>query len=171
MVLKVRSGGVRRYQNSDGTLTPAGKRRIQKEAKKDAKEFARAKMYYGDGAGNRRKLIKASVNEKSKDAFYKSEFEKALATQNMDEHAKKAKRERKANDTKESVKKTARGIYHTIAQDGAKVSAFVGALAAGYGVLHATGADKVAISKGKEFINRVVNGNTMPNGIKIKVVR
>ena len=92
--IKGQKWGVRRYQNADGTLTPAGKRRIQKEAKKDAKEFARAKMYYGDGAGIRRKLIKASVDEKSKDAFYKSEFEKALATQNMDEHAKKAKKEK-----------------------------------------------------------------------------
>lgn len=38
--------------------------RISKEAEKDAIEFARAKMFYGEGAGNRRKLIKNSVEAK-----------------------------------------------------------------------------------------------------------
>ena len=68
--------GVRRYRNYDGTLTPLGKRRLQKEASKDAKEFARAKMFYGEGAGNRRKLIKATVNQKSKDEYYKKLLKK-----------------------------------------------------------------------------------------------
>ena len=48
-----------------------GVRKAQKLAKKDAKEFARAKMFYGEGAGNRRKLIKATVQQRSKDPVYK----------------------------------------------------------------------------------------------------
>ncbi len=34
-------------------------RKTDKVARKDAQEFARAKMYYGTGAGTRRKLIRA----------------------------------------------------------------------------------------------------------------
>lgn len=37
-----------------------------KEARKDATEFARAKMFFGQGAGTRRKLIKNSVEAKKK---------------------------------------------------------------------------------------------------------
>ena len=33
---------------------------VRRRARHDAKEFTQAKMYYGDGAGNRRKLIKAA---------------------------------------------------------------------------------------------------------------
>lgn len=46
--------------------------------RRDAKEFTQAKMYYGEGAGNRRKLIKATVKARSKDPLYKSEFDKTV---------------------------------------------------------------------------------------------
>ena len=72
--------GVRRYQNKDGTLTPAG---IRRYAKQDAEEYANAKMFYGEGAGNRRKLINATVKQRSKQAGYKEEFERQLAQQDM----------------------------------------------------------------------------------------
>ena len=116
--------GVRRFQNPDGTLTAAGKSRYRSgadvkagsaslmtkmKASRDAKETARAKMYYGEGAGNRRKLIKAKVEERSKDPDYKAEYEKALAKQNMAEHATKAKAERTVRDTG----KTIRAVYKT----------------------------------------------------------
>lgn len=113
--------------------------KADRNAKKDAKEYARAKMYYGKGAGNRRKLIKATVNERSKDKYYKEKFDKYLSEQDMSKHAEKAKAERKANDIKETTMKTARGIRHLSLHDGATVS--MGA-AVVYGILHATGADK-----------------------------
>ena len=47
---------------------------VRRRARRDAKEFTQAKMYYGEGAGNRRKLIKATVKARSKDPLYKSEF-------------------------------------------------------------------------------------------------
>ena len=56
-----------------------GVRKTQKQAKKDAKEFARAKMFYGEGAGTRRKLIKNTVQERSKDPVYKKAFDEALS--------------------------------------------------------------------------------------------
>jgi len=86
--------GQRRYQNADGTYTELGKKRRQKQmdklAKKDAQEYARAKMFYGEGAGNRRKLIKATVNERSKDEYYKQAFDKYFSQQDMAKHAEKA---------------------------------------------------------------------------------
>lgn len=89
--------GVRRFQNKDGTLTELGKKRIAKEAAKDAKEYASAKMYYGKGAGTRRKLIKASVEQKMKDANYKEAFNKAVAEQDMAKRASEARTKRKVS--------------------------------------------------------------------------
>lgn len=40
-------------------------------------------MFYGEGAGNRRKLINATVKQRSKQAGYKEEFERQLAQQDM----------------------------------------------------------------------------------------
>ena len=68
-----------------------GHRKTIKNAKDDAHEFARAKMFYGEGAGTRRKLIKAKVEQRSKDPLYKSEFDKAMSEQNMGKHAEKSK--------------------------------------------------------------------------------
>ena len=134
--------GVRRYQNEDGTLTPAGKARYR-EAKKDADEYARAKMYYGEGAGTRRKLIKNKVAEKSKDPAYKEAFDYAMTQQNMEKHVEGAQRERKAEDTKNNMKKTAKKVAKSPIT---KAAVVIGGLAA----LHYTGMDKKIIKFGKE---------------------
>lgn len=138
--------GVRRYQPYPDSYHGDGKfvgkreeRKYRKQAKKDAKEFARAKMFYGEGAGNRRKLINAKVSERSKNDVYKHYYDQYLQTQDMAKHAEKAKSERHRKDVKKAASKTARGVYHITMRDGAKVAAGV---AAGYAVLHATGADK-----------------------------
>lgn len=129
--VKGQKWGVRRYQNPDGSLTPAGKvhyRKMGKLAKKDAKETARAQMFYGQGAGNRRKLIKAKVEENSKDPMYKEQYEKYLRSQDMGKHADKAKTERHMKDAKQQGAKIARGMYHLSVGDAANVS--MGAAAA-----------------------------------------
>ena len=141
--------GIRRFQNEDGTLTEAGKKRYR-EASKDAKEFARAKMYYGEGAGTRRKLIKAKVTEKSKDAGYKEAFDYALSQQDMNKHAEAAKRERKAKDVKNTAEKTGRGIINIAAGNPERAAASVLAV---YGVLHVTGLDKKIVEQGKKAVN------------------
>ena len=112
--IKGQKWGVRRYQNPDGSLTAAGQRHYSKQAKKDAKEFARAKMFYGEGAGNRRKLIKATVEERSKNEFYKKEFDRFSSKQDMSKHAKAAKGERKRKDVANATKKTARGVKNLV---------------------------------------------------------
>lgn len=112
--------GVRRYQNPDGTLTNAGKRhqkrvdrKYDRYAKKDAKEFARAKMFYGEGAGNRRKLIKNTVEQRRKDnQHYGEAFDRYLQTQDMAKHASAAKKERAVRTTTSSAARTGRGLVN-----------------------------------------------------------
>lgn len=151
--IKGQKKGQRRYQNEDGSLTEEGKRhygyydrpdgtkdykRLQKDAKKDAKEYARAKAYYGEGAGIRRKQIKNLTSERMKDKDYKREFEAFLQKQDMGVHQKAANRERKIQDTKNYTKKTARGIKNLLMGVG---NVSLSALAI-YSVVKATGADK-----------------------------
>ena len=126
--------GVRRYQNDDGSYTDAGRRRYThaekktiRQASKDAKEYARAKMYYGDGAGNRRKLINATVKQRSKDPLYKKAFDSELAGKDWAKEASKAKSERHRKDVKNNTEKTARGVVNTVRGNGmyAGAAAFV----------------------------------------------
>lgn len=93
--------GVRKDRQSRGV---SGK--VDREAAKDAKESARAKMYYGQGAGTRRKLINKSVEaKKARDPNYAKAFDHHLAKQDLSTHATKAKSERKRTDRKDTVKK------------------------------------------------------------------
>ena len=85
--------------------------RTSREAKKDAQEYARAKMFYGEGAGTRRKLINKSVEAKAKrDPSYKKAFDFHLERQDMSKHASKARSERSRKDKVNYVGKTARGL-------------------------------------------------------------
>lgn len=108
-------------------------RRTNRAARKDAKEFARAKMFYGEGAGTRRKLIKAQVNSKSKrDPSYKKAFDYHLNNQDMGRHADKARSERKRKNTTASVKRTARGFKNQFYRLGAPTTFSSIALYAAY---------------------------------------
>ena len=85
------------------------------EAKKDAEEFARAKMFYGEGAGTRRKLINNTVAAKGKkDPSYQKAFDHHLANQDMSQHAAKARSERGRKDVVNTTAKTARGIKNVL---------------------------------------------------------
>lgn len=156
--IKGQKWGVRRSPEQLGHRIVNGhrNRHEKREARKDAKEFARAKMYYGEGAGNRRKLIKATVKEKSKSKVYADEFEKSLAEQNMADHAAKAKRERKINDAKNTAGKWGRGIVNIAAGNPGRAAASV---LATYGFLKVTGLDKVIVSAGKEFLSSIMNSD------------
>ena len=126
---------------------------VRRKARKDAKEYARAKMYYGEGAGNRRKLIKAKVNERSKDPDYKKEFDSQLAKQDMSKHASAAKRERAINTTRKTTAKTARGLVNAATGNVARASAVAVGV---YTVARLTGADKFVASKGKQAVSSLV---------------
>lgn len=154
--IKGQKWGIRRYQNTDGSLTSAGKKRYGKKtyrkASKDAKEYARAKMFYGEGAGTRRKLIKAKVEERSKDPQYKQAFDDAMSKQNMSKHASKAKTERRIKDTKNTVTKTGRGLVNITTGHPERVGATLAAAAAVYGVAHRAGIDKIVANMAKTKI-------------------
>lgn len=84
-------------------------RSTNRAAKKDAKEFTRAKMYYGEGAGNRRKLIKAKVTERSKDPSYKKAFDHHVANTNWEKRSKEARSKRARANAAKGAGKAARG--------------------------------------------------------------
>lgn len=82
---------------------------VQREALRDASEFARAQVFYGEGAGNRRKLIKAAVAAKaSRSPAYQQAFESALAVQDMAAHVQKARKERRRRDFTHAFNKNTR---------------------------------------------------------------
>lgn len=122
-----------------------------KQAQKDAKEYARAKMYYGNGAGTRRKLINNTVNQRSKDPTYKKAFDAALSSQNMEKHVKAAKRERKIANVKETAQGVVTGSTGNSSR-GVKVA--VASIVGTAAILHVTGLDKKIIGAGKDFIDR-----------------
>lgn len=95
--------GVRK---SDGP--PGVPHKINKMAKKDAEEFTRAKLYFGEGAGTRRKLIKAKIEERSKDRLYKKALDYHVKKTDLAKRANQAKNQRKRTDVTKTVKKTAR---------------------------------------------------------------
>ena len=129
-------------------------RKINRMAKKDAKEYARAKMYYGEGAGNRRKLIKNTVEQRSKNSSrYKSAFETHLANQQMDKHAAKAKKERRIADVKKSAGRGFRGAINIAAGNPQRAAASVLAV---YGVMRVTGADKQVVSVGEKYAHKAM---------------
>lgn len=84
---------------------------VNKMAKRDAREQARARMFYGEGAGTRRKLINAQVEQRLEDVpGYRDAFFDALAKQDMACHAMSAKRERQLKDTQNVIERNVRGI-------------------------------------------------------------
>lgn len=150
--------GVRRFQNKDGSLTSEGKQRLSRIdkkydrlAKKDAKEYARAKMFYGKGAGNRRKLIKNKVEQRSKDnPHYKKAFESYLEKQDMAAHATAAKRERMVRTTADNTVKTGRGMLNACLGNVGRMSA---GAAVAYTIAHATGLDKQIV----QYMNTAIS--------------
>lgn len=107
--------------------------RTYKEAKKDADEFTKAKMFYGEGAGTRRKLIKATVEAKSKkDPSYKKAFDHHVENTDFSKRASQARGERKRKDVKKEVGKTARGIKNLIMGTGASVGMTAAVIYGGY---------------------------------------
>lgn len=86
-------------------------RKIEKQARLDAHEFARAKMSFGEGAGIRRRLIETQVMSRSyEDPKYARAFQRALANEDMVKHAKAAKKERRMKDTGNFISRNGRAV-------------------------------------------------------------
>ncbi|ADD81021.1 gp023 [Rhodococcus phage ReqiPoco6] len=127
--------------------------KTNRDARKDAQEFARAKMFYGTGAGNRRKLIKTTVESKSKDPSYKAAFDHHLANQDMGKHASKAKTERRRKDVSSKTTKTARGVHRQLTGGFGSVSMASALIAGAYIGARKTGIDQVIINSAKQKMN------------------
>ena len=124
--------GVRRYQNEDGTLTDEGRARY---AKNDAREYARAKMATGKGSRKRRKMISATVEERSKDPKYKEAFDQELYN--------RRRREDMVRDIPRKIRTATRLVIKTLAEVQASVMITD---------MFTDGAASAAIKKGVEVV-------------------
>ena len=130
--------------------------KTKRMAKKDAKEFSQAKMYYGEGAGTRRKLIKNQVEQRRKDRpGYSEEFDKRMENTDWDKTVKTAKSQRFRNTAVQTTKKTARGTVHALNGNPMYASAAALTLVGGYTALKKTGMDKVLVKRGKDAVGQV----------------
>lgn len=143
-------------------VIPGVSPKTSREAKKDADEFARAKMFFGEGAGTRRKLIKAQVEAKSgKDPAYKKAFDHHLANEDLGVHASKARGERKRKDVAKGTAKTARGIKNLALGTGAPVALSAVVIYAGWknpavrGVVTKAGKTAYSAVKDSDIVNSV----------------
>lgn len=148
--------GVKGMKWGKRTARPEGvSRSTDRKAKKDAAETARAKMFYGEGAGTRRKLIKAQVETRSKDPNYKKAFEQRLSEQDLGKHATKAKGERRRKDVVGGTAKTARGVHRQLTGGFGSVSLASAAVAGAYVAARQTGADKVVLNAAKQSLSKM----------------
>lgn len=119
-------------------------------ARKDAEEFARAKLFFGEGAGTRRKLIKAKIEGRSKrDPAYKKAFDEHLSRQDTSKHASKAVGERKRADTKKRTKQRAGALARTFTGEMGTQAAFVAVAVGGVAFLRS--------AKGRAFMSQAYN--------------
>lgn len=103
---------------------------VRREARRDAKESARAKMYYGEGAGVRRRNINAIVKQKSKDPTYKAEYEKAYAKQDPSKALRSAQRQRTITDKTKGFRQGAGNVGRAITREATKAVGFAATTAA-----------------------------------------
>lgn len=85
-------------------------KKLEKTASKDAKRHVDAKMAYGKGAGTRRKLLKAELDERMKDPNYKKNFDNALEMVDRAHSAKRAKKWRAKEDVKDQTIRSTKQI-------------------------------------------------------------
>lgn len=84
---------------------------LEKMASKDAHNWARAEMFFGEGAGIRRRHLDAEINEKMATIpGYLEMFNQMYAKQDLAEHAIKAAQERKKIDAMTKAGKNMRAI-------------------------------------------------------------
>ena len=144
-------------------------------ARKDAKEYTQAKQFYGDGAGTRRKLIKKTVEQRSKEESYKKAFDHHVNNTDWAKRSSQAVARRKRTDAVEGTKKMGRGITHLIAGNPQYASAAAIALFGAAGLAYQKGVHKkvakygkVAYSKAKtEFRAQEIKRQFKNGGFKI----
>lgn len=139
--------------------------RTNREARKDAEEFTRAKLFYGEGAGTRRKLIKAKVEAKSKrDPNYKKAFDAHVSGTDLSKRAEQAKGQRRRKDAVAKTKKTTRGIKNTLTGNSQYASTAAIVLATGGAAAHKKGYDKAIFNAAKTQAKKIRTNNSTAAG-------
>jgi len=131
------------------SAVPGVSSKTNREAAKDAKEYTQAKMYFGEGAGVRRRLINNSIKSKMKDEAYKKAFDHHVSNTDMSKRAEQARGTRKRTDVVKGTKKTTRGVINVLRGNPRFASAAAVALVAGATFAHKKGIDKMLLDKGK----------------------
>lgn len=134
---------------------PSGvSRKVDKMAKKDAKEMARAKAFYGEGAGTRRKLIKQKTGHRAQTVEgYKKALDYHSAKQDISKHVDKAISERKRKDR---IKTTKRYGSATARQITGQMGTAAAVTALTYGAYHSNPQVKAKVDYTiKTIINKV----------------
>lgn len=146
---------------------PGLSRSVDRQARKDAEETARAKLFYGDGAGTRRKLIKAQVEGRSKNnSAYAKAFADHLSKQDKSKHADKAISERKRKDRNLKTKQRAGFLARHITGEVGTQAAF-GALVIGGVAFLASPKGQAMFENGVKKISDIKNSRQSKKGIKL----
>lgn len=139
-------------------------RNTRKQARKDAQETARSKMYYGEGAGVRRRNINSVVKQRSKDPTYKKAFDEEYSKQDMGKARRDAERQRKTTDRVEPIKTgVGRGVKKTVRAVGAAITftaTTAAATATAYYISHPDEAKRMVnaiAKKASSTVNRARN--------------
>lgn len=124
---------------------------VESRARRDAREFALAKEFYGEGAGVRRRHIGDTVAARSSDPVYAVAFRAELARQDKAELVKKAKRERRRRDIAESASRNTKALVSGNVQQAQ--AGFVVVAAVAY-FMHQTGLDRKVVDKTRNAVHR-----------------
>lgn len=122
---------------------------VNKMAKRDAADWLAAEMFYGKGAGVRRRLLEAQIASKvERVSGYAEAFNKAYERLDMNKFAKAAIKERKRLDRSNAVGKNIRAIARGDARGLSTVVIVVGGAA---WLAHETGYDLVALEEARKL--------------------
>lgn len=126
--------------------------KLEKIAKQDAEDYGLALMFFGEGAGTRRKLISAVVDQKVNDIEgYAEAFDNAFGKLNQMEMAEKALAERKKIDRAAKAGKNLRALKSgNLNNLSTGVFVIVGAVY----VAHVTGYDKKIEAETKKLYKK-----------------
>lgn len=84
---------------------------VNKLAANDARRWAYAEMFFGEGAGIRRRMLSAEIGKKVETiAGYHDAFQKAYAKQDFARHAINAAKERKRIDRTGLIRRNVKGL-------------------------------------------------------------
>ena len=126
---------------------------VRREAKRDARESVRAAMSYGEGAGNRRKLINKSVEaKKKKDHNYAEAFDYYREREDVAKAGQNARRWRRKQDRKKKAKSIRSGAARALGYTSA--AAMLGAAGVAYAKNYKTVNPiiKTAASVGRDWV-------------------